>query len=365
MPGVGPERGYAGNAPAEKMIPMKQLVFTGMTPRVLSAAAAPETAAAPSAVFSSGTKEQLQICSKGIRETASMEDVISLPLRLAVPAADALAVWLTARLLVRRRQMQTKNTAEAPAWIVWFFLIAGLLISVPPLVIREKSDWFPAAVFEAAALFCFALSAFAAQERFAWDENRIEYTSVTGKKSRYGLEEIRWIETAHPYGRRYDISAFRIHLAGRTLRIEDLSGNMQSFLSAYGAWLREKHLEPWLETAQREWLAAYRSHSPFRKKLDRIDASLTPVLVMFTFLGSAAAGASLYLLCAQFLFGHKIGTPAEVIAISVICLCLGLFLLGIWPAIAMMDSRPELLRMYLQRNVRILPDPEKQENQEQ
>ena len=291
--------------------------------------------------------------------------ILPAPVRLAVFAADALAFWLIIRLLARRRQNQTKDAAEAPAWIVWFFLIAGLLITVPPLVIREKSDWLPAAVFEAVALFCFALSAFAAQERFSWDENGIEYTSVTGKKSRYGLEEIRWIETAHPYGRRYDISAYRIHLAGRTIRIEDLSGNMKCFLSAYGAWLREKQLEPWQKTARREWLAVYRSHSPFRQKLDRIDASLTPVLVLFTFLGSVAAGASLYLLCAQFLLGHKIGTPAEVVLISVIFLCLGLFLLGIWPAIALMDSRPGLLRMYLQNNAAILPDPEKQEKQEQ
>ena len=61
---------------------------------------------------------------------------------------------------------------------------------------------------------------------------------------------------------------------------------------------------------------------------------------------------------------RQIGTPAEVILISVIYLCLGLFLLGIWPAIALMDSRPGLLRMYVHKSIRILPDPEKQEKQE-
>ena len=109
----------------------------------------------------------------------------------------------------------------------------------------------------------------------------------------------------------------------------------------------------------------YRSHSPFRKKLDRIECSMTFTLVIFTLLGLAATGSSLYLLCAQFLLGQKIGTPAEVILISVIHLCLGLFLLGIWPAIALMDSRPGLLRMYVHKSIRrILPDPEKQEKQE-
>ena len=342
---------------------MKQLIFICLGLLFLSAAAKSEPAITPSAGFPSGTEEKLVAFTNSSREAATPRTDIPMPFRLAVLAADILATCLIARLVVRRRQSRTKDTAEVPEWLVWLCLIFGLLASIPPLIIREKSEWPASVGFEVFSLIGFALAAFAALERLSWDESGFAYTSIIGKTARYGLEKIRWIETTHPYGRRYEPLAYKIHLTGRSIRIEDLNGKMKGFLQTYGAWLRKRNLEPWQKTAKREWLAMYRSHSPFRKKLDRIECSMTFTLVIFTLLGLTATGGSLYLLCAQFLLGQRIGTPAEVILISVIYLCLGLFLLGIWPAIALMDSRPGLLRMYVHKSIRILPDPEKQEKQ--
>ena len=322
-----------------------------------------EPAITPSAGFPSGTEEKLAAFPEGSREGATPRTDIPMPFRLAVLAADILATCLIARLVVRRRLSRTQDSAEVPEWLIWFCLIFGLLASIPPLIIQEKSEWPAAVGFEAFSLIGFALAAFAALKRLSWNESGFAYTSIIGKTARYGFEEIRWVETMHPYGRRYEPLAYKIHLTGRSIRFEDLNGKLKNFLQTYSAWLRKRNLEPWQKTAKREWLAMYRSHSPFRKKLDRIECSMTFTLVISTLLGLAATGGSLYLLCAQFLLGQRIGTPAEVILISVIFLCLGLFLLGIWPAIALMDSRPGLLRMYVLKNIRILPDPEKQEKQ--
>lgn len=343
---------------------MKQLIFICLGLLFLSAAAKSEPAITPSVGFPSGTEEKLVAFTNSSREAATPRTDIPMPFRLAVLAADILATCLIARLVVHRRLSRTKNSAEMPEWLVWLCLIFGLLASIPPLIIREKSEWPASVGFEVFSLIGFALAAFAALERISWDESGFAYTSIIGKTARYGFEEIRWIETTHPYGRRYEPLSYKIHLTGRSIRIEDLNGKMKGFLQTYGAWLRKRNLEPWQKTAKREWLAIYRSHSPFRKKLDRIECSMTFTLVIFTLLGLAATGSSLYLLGAQFLLGQRIGTPAEVILISVIYLCLGLFLLGIWPAIALMDSRPGLLRMYVHKSIRILPDPEKQEKQE-
>lgn len=343
---------------------MKRIICICLSLLFLSAAAKSEPAITPSAVFSSGTEEKLAAFPEGSREAATPATDIPMPFRLAVLAADILAACLIARLVVRRRLSRTKDSAEVPEWLVWLCLIFGLLASIPPLIIQEKSEWPASVGFEVFSLIGFALAAFAALERLSWDESGFAYTSIIGKTARYGFEEIHWIETTHPYGRRYEPLAYKIHLTGRSIRIEDLNGKMKGFLQTYGAWLRKRNLEPWQKTAKREWLAMYRSHSPFRKKWDRIECSMTFTLVIFTLLGLAATGSSLYLLCAQFLLGQRIGTPAEVILISVIYLCLGLFLLGIWPAIALMDSRPGLLRMYVHKSIRILPDPEKQEKQE-
>ncbi len=343
---------------------MSFLLAAVMMAILFSAAAKSEPAITPSAGFPSGTEEKLVAFTNSSQEAATPATDIPMPFRLAVLAADILATCCIARLVVRRRLSRTKDSAEVPEWLVWFFLIFGLLASIPPLIIRKKSDWTTAVGFEAFSLIGFSLAAFAALERLSWDESGFAYTSIIGKTARYGFEEIRWIETTHPYGRRYEPLAYKIHLTGRSIRFEDLSGKLKGFLLTYSAWLRKRNLEPWQKTAKREWLAMYRSHSPFRKKLDRIECSMTFTLVISTLLGLAATGGSLYLLCAQFLLEQKIGTPAEVILISVIFLCLGLFLLGIWPAIALMDSQPGLLRMYVHKSIRILPDPEKQEKQE-
>lgn len=343
---------------------MKQLIFICLGLLFLSATAKSEPAITPSAGFPSGTEEKLVAFTNSSREAATPRTDIPMPFRLAVLAAHILATFLIARLVVRRRMNRTKDTAEVPEWLVWFCLIFGLLASIPPLIIQEKSEWPASVGFEVFALIGFALAAFAALERLSWDESGFAYTSIIGKTARYGFEEIRWVETMHPCGRRYEPLAYKIHLTGRSIRFEDLSGKLKGFLQSYSAWLRKRSLEPWQKTAKREWLAMYRSHSPFRKKLDRTECPMTFTLVIFTLLGLAATGSSLYLLCAQFLLGQRIGTPAEVILISMIFLGLGLFLLGIWPAIALMDSRPGLLRTYVHKSIRILPDPEKQEKQE-
>ena len=100
------------------------------------------------------------------------------------------------------------------------------------------------------SLIGFALAAFAALERLSWDESGFAYTSIIGRTARYGFEEIRWVETTHPYGRRYEPLAYKIHLTGRSIRFEDLNGKLKGFLQTYSAWLRKRSLEPWQKTAK-------------------------------------------------------------------------------------------------------------------
>ena len=103
--------------------------------------AASEPAITPSAVFSSGTEEKLVAFTNSSREAATPATDIPMPFRLAVLAADILATCLIARLVTRRRLSRTKDSAEVPEWLVWLCLIFGLLASIPPLIIREKSEW--------------------------------------------------------------------------------------------------------------------------------------------------------------------------------------------------------------------------------
>ena len=229
---------------------MKRFICICLSLLFLSAAAKSEPAVTSSAGFPSGTEEKLVAFTNSSREAATPATGIPMPFRLAVLAADILATCLIARLVVRRRLSRTKDSAEVPEWLVWLCLVFGLLASIPPLIIREKSEWPASVGFEVFSLIGFALAAFAALERLSWDESGFAYTSIIGKTARYGLEEIRWIETTHPYGRRYEPLAYKIHLTGRSIRFEDLNGKLKGFLQTYSAWLRKRSLEPWQKTAK-------------------------------------------------------------------------------------------------------------------
>ena len=276
-----------------------------------------------------------------------------IPVKLAVLAVDTMAILLIIRLVVRRKKNQ-KNTVQVYTWIILFYLVVGLASSIPALVITKASDFWPGVFFEAVSLLLFVLSVTAALERLVWDEDGFDYWSMTGKMTRYLFKDIQWIET-NSYDR-YGTIAYKIHVPGRKIGFDSMSVDIQPFLQAYNAWRSARKLGSWQKAAEKEWLAEYRTHSPFRQKLDRIDGGLVMLVIGSVFGLLSIAVAAIALFIAE-------GDMALKLLCAFIMLCGGLYLLGIWPAIAMMDRHPKWVRQYFYKWIRIRPNPDAKEKQ--
>ena len=272
---------------------------------------------------------------------------------MAILAVDTLAILFFIRLVVRRKKNQ-KNTVQVYTWVILFFLSIGLASSIPALVITKARDFWPSVFLEAVSVLLIMLSVTAALEHLVWDEDGFDYWSMADRMTRYGFEDIRWIET-NSYDR-YGTIAYKIHVSGRKIVFDEMSVDIQPFLKAYNAWRSARKLGSWQKAAEKEWLNVYRSHSPFRQKLDRIDGGIILLVIGSVFGLLSIAVAAITLFIAE-------GDLTLKLLCALIMLCGGLYLLGIRPAIAMMDCHPKWVRQYFYKWIRIRPNPDAKEKQ--
>ena len=199
------------------------------------------------------------------------------PVRIATLTADVIMLFLCIRIMARSRAVSGEKSIYVPHALLWFLIIATMGISLPLIILGESLKYYGVIVFAIFWLFGFSLSVLGANFRCSLDETGFWYRTSFGQEYRYTFDDIRWIKLTAGNN---SYTNYRVFLPDRHIDFDSMMVNSLAFLDAYSTWCDTENMEPWQNVAEREWLSVYRTHGPFRQKLDRA-AGIIPLLILF------------------------------------------------------------------------------------
>ena len=207
-----------------------------------------------------------------------------------------------------------------------------------------------------------------ANQRVQWDDKGFRYRTVFRREVSYAFEDIRGMKAVGSSGSQ-DLS---VRAEGRWFLL-DAMALWQPFAAAYSNWLSRNGLPDWRKAPRRKadgefrtaryglpaqqdsqqarFQERYRRHGPFLRKLDRIPGGYF-FLALYTFLVSPLClmGGLGVMLCEL---------NAGTVLSGLFCLALSEFMgPGYVRAVQRLDENPKLIRLYINYDAKIRPDPD-------
>ncbi|MBR6955124.1 MAG: hypothetical protein IKH77_08845 [Clostridia bacterium] len=266
------------------------------------------------------------------------------PVRIAALTADVMMLIVCIRIMARSRAGSGERSIHVPSAWLWLMIIATVGISSLLILFGESLRIYGVIVFTIMWLFGFSLSVLGANFRCIWDETGFWYRTSFGREYRFAFGDIRWIKLTTVNN---SYTNYRVFMPDRHMDFDSMMVNCSAFLDAYSTWRSTENMEPWQNVAEREWLSVYRTHGPFRQKLDRAEG-IVPLLILFGVLAVLNV-ILLAFLCAA----GSAGMPMIIFFTA----CAALW---IAPFIALMeiDRHPKWIRCWYKGPIHAKPDEE-------
>ena len=266
------------------------------------------------------------------------------PVRIAALTADVMMLIVCIRIMARSRAGSGKRSIHVPSAWLWLMIIATVGISSLLILFGESLRIYGVIVFTIMWLFGFSLSVLGANFRCSLDETGFWYRTSFGREYRFAFGDIRWIKLTTGNN---SYTNYRVFMPDRHMDFDSMMVNCSAFLDAYSTWRSTENMEPWQNVAEREWLSVYRTHGPFRQKLDRAEG-IVPLLILFGVL------AVLNVILLAFLCAAG---SADMPMIIFFTACAALW---IAPFIALMeiDRHPKWIRCWYKGPIHAKPDEE-------